>query len=134
MSQPTVSVAVKERAMLGEGPHWDAQKQCLYYVDIPSAKLFKFIPSSNKLTECSLPSGSVSLIVPVEGTDDQFIVSWGRKLLKITWDGVSGEPSATEDLIEIETEPKYAGNRINDGKCDPTGRLFAGMVKTIRDF
>lgn len=127
MSQPIISAVADDRLTLGEGPHWDAEKQCLYYVDIPNANIYKYVPASHEVTKCSLPPGKVSLVIPVAGTENQFVISWCKKLQKITWDGVSATPSSIEDLVEIETEAQFEGNKLNDGKCDPMGRLFAGI-------
>lgn len=66
------------------------------------------------------------MVIPVEGTDDQFLVGLGRKLIVVTWDGVSDKVSKIEELLEVENEPGYTNNRWNDGKADPTGRLWAG--------
>lgn len=69
----------------------------------------------------------MSPLVPVEGTNDRFLIGVGRKLVVVTWDGVSDKVSNTEVLLEVENEPGYTGNRFNDGKADPVGRLWAGM-------
>lgn len=73
--------------------------------------------------------GPVSLLVPVEGTTDRFLISIGRKLVIVTWDGVSETPSKIEELLEVENESGLTGNRFNDGKADPSGRLWAGNLK-----
>lgn len=46
----------------------------------------------------------------------------------VTWDGVSEKPSKIETLLEVENEPGFFGNRFNDGKADPVGRLWAGTM------
>lgn len=68
----------------------------------------------------------MTLVVPVEGSDDRFLISIGRKLAVVTWDGISSKVSSTEVLLEVENEPGYTNNRFNDGKADPVGRLWAG--------
>lgn len=50
---PTVEV-VTERAILGEGPHWDNESQCLYYVDIFGQTINKYIPSTNTHTKAKI--------------------------------------------------------------------------------
>lgn len=37
-------------AILGEGPHWDHNAQALYYVDIESSAVHKYVPATNKHT------------------------------------------------------------------------------------
>lgn len=38
-------------AVLGEGPHWDAKNQCLYYVDLFGNAIHKYSPSKDKNTK-----------------------------------------------------------------------------------
>lgn len=73
-----------------------------------------------------LEGGPVSLIVPVDGTSDQFLISIGRKLVIVTWDGDSTKVSKIEPLVEVDKEADVNTNRFNDGKTDPSGRLWAG--------
>lgn len=70
--------------------------------------------------------GPITLVVPVEGTDNKFLVSIGRKLAVVTWDGKSDKVCDTQILVEVENVPGYTNNRFNDGKADPVGRLWAG--------
>lgn len=34
----------------GEGPHWDAMKQVLYFVDIAGKKVYQYNPRTTELT------------------------------------------------------------------------------------
>ncbi|KAJ3654200.1 hypothetical protein Zmor_013404 [Zophobas morio] len=124
---PVIEV-ITERVTLGEGPHWDEATQSLYYVDIFGQAIHKFVPSTNTHTKVVLEGGPVTLVVPVDGATNQFVVSIARKLLLVTWDGVSDKISDSELLIEVENKPGYFNNRFNDGKADPSGRLWAGTM------
>lgn len=53
------------------------------------------------------------------------MVSVQRDICKISWDGNSEKPSAIEKIAEVDSGTE---NRLNDGKCDPTGRLWAGTM------
>lgn len=68
------------------------------------------------------------MVLPVEGTTDKFLVSIGRKLAIVTWDGVSTKVSNVETFAEVEKEDDVKKNRFNDGKTDPSGRLWAGKL------
>lgn len=124
---PKIEV-VTEEVKLGEGPHWDVQQKCLYYVDIFGQSIHKYVPSKNQHTKAVIEGGQVTLLVPVEGSNDRFLISIGRKLVIVRWDGKSDTVSSMENLLEVENQPEYQGNRFNDGKADPVGRLWAGTM------
>lgn len=69
--------------------------------------------------------GPCSLIVQVEGQKNKFVISQTNNLNLITWDGESDKVASNEVLIKVE--PSDARTRINDGKVDPAGRLWAGL-------
>ncbi|CAH0557444.1 unnamed protein product [Brassicogethes aeneus] len=119
---------VVDSVHLGEGPHWDVSTQSLYFVDIFGKAIHKYVPSTKKHTKAVIGSGHVSLIVPVEGQKDKFLISIGRKLAVVTWDGESDKVSKTEEITEVDNKPDTLDNRFNDGKCDPSGRLWAGTM------
>lgn len=68
----------------------------------------------------------MSLIIPVAGTKDKFLISQDQDLVIVTWDGVSPKASKIEKIAEGDTVPGLEGNRFNDGKADPSGRLWVG--------
>lgn len=115
-----------EPVLLGEGPHWDAAQQCLFYVSILENTIHKYTPSTNKHSKTKL-SDQVGFILPVEGAKDQFVVGLGCKFVVIQWDGEDGSPAKViKELAEVDTD--IEDTRINDGKCDPRGRIFAGTM------
>lgn len=69
-------------------------------------------------------------MVPVEGKSDEFVVGVERKFLVVKWDGADGSPATV--IKEIGEVDKGTKNRINDGKADPRGRLFAGTIFFFR--
>jgi sugar lactone lactonase YvrE len=48
---------------LGEGPHWDHNVQALYYVDIKSSTVHKYIPATNKHTAVKIGTCHYYLII-----------------------------------------------------------------------
>lgn len=36
---------------VGEGPHWDSTKQCLYFVNVYEGYINKYVPSTKKHTK-----------------------------------------------------------------------------------
>ena len=71
-----------------------------------------------------IEGGTVSLIIPIQGEKDKFVITVGRNVAIMTWDGVSSTPSDVKIVSTVHDEKK--DNRFNDGKADPTGRLWAG--------
>nr|CAI5866618.1 unnamed protein product [Callosobruchus analis] len=114
---------------LGEGPHWDAEKQCLYFIDIFGKSIHRYVPATKKHTKAVIGTNHVSIIIPVKDEKDKFVVSIGRELAIVTWNGETSNVSHVEKIYEVENDPETIDNRFNDGKCDPTGRLWVGKCK-----
>ncbi|XP_026488697.1 regucalcin-like [Vanessa tameamea] len=112
---------------LGEGPHWDDRQQALYFVNILKGTIHKYVPATGEHTKTKL-DGSVGFIVPVNGTTDQFLIGLERKFVIVQWDGKEG--SATKIVRELGTVDQNVvpNTRINDGKADPRGRVYAGTM------
>lgn len=136
---------VCEGTVLGEGPHWDVESQSLYFVDMPSREVHKYTPTTKTHTKVeikgrilneirfhlnllSIPGTDsvVSLIIPVEGERNTFLITMGCEVALIVWDGVCTKVSSIEKLGSVEN---IDGNRFNDGKADALGRLWAGNDK-----
>lgn len=78
-----------------------------------------------------LGDNHVSLIIPVKGEKDKFLISIGREIAIVTWDGESERVSKIEKVYEVDNTPDTSDNRFNDGKCDSSGRLWAGKSDYI---
>ncbi|XP_069695228.1 regucalcin-like [Periplaneta americana] len=127
MSAPKVT-QIGGPVTVGEGPHWDHESQALYYVDIPGSTVNKYVPATNKHTTVKIEGGPVSFVIPLEGAKDKFVISVGRNVSIMTWDGESDTPADVKHVCTIDTDKESLNNRLNDGKADPTGRLWAGTM------
>jgi len=115
----SVSAAIKHACeTVGEGPHWDERTGELLFVDIMANDAHKFNPETGKHEKKHFDD-NVSLIIPARSGG--YVIGVGRKLCKIDWD--SGDVTKTYCDVDVGTR-----NRFNDGKCDPTGRLWAGTM------
>ncbi|CAL8113457.1 unnamed protein product [Orchesella dallaii] len=111
---------------LGEGPHWNADKQELYYVDISGQFVNRYVPATGERTRVRIDQERVSMVMPVEGQENRYVISVGRTLQLMEWDGRSTSPTSLTTMFSVE--PDNPGNRFNDGKCDTKGRLWAGTM------
>ncbi|KAF4526102.1 hypothetical protein B566_EDAN007596 [Ephemera danica] len=120
---------------LGEGPHWVDSEQALYFVDLLAGGLHRFDPATNKHTSTK-PAGqrSLSLTVPVSSRRGLHVVAHGRDLSVVEWDGFSANCQVRRVLGTVEEGlQSQSGTRFNDGKADPSGRLWAGTMSTEID-
>lgn len=114
----SVEIALDAHADLGEGPWWDEQNSQLLWVDIFAGEIHFWDPASGRDRSISVgqPIGMVA------GRTSGGLVCAVR-------DGVAfveRDGSGFEIVAPIEAE--NAGNRMNDGACDQTGRLWAGTM------
>lgn len=134
MASPTFKVKLvsSPKSVLGEGPHWDADSQSLYYNDIYGTEfsILRYDLSENKTYGATIDGEPVvSFIIPVAGTTDQFAVGIGRRVGIVQWDGKSPKGKLLRIALEVEHADEFKENRFNDAKADPTGRLYAGTMR-----
>ncbi|KAJ8944497.1 hypothetical protein NQ318_011755 [Aromia moschata] len=122
---PKIEKVVDRTFELGESPHWDAETQTLYFVDINGHTINKYVPAT-KLHTHSYIGSNVSFIIPVAGKTDEFVIGKNREVVLISWNGDTEKAEIVKTLFEVDSE--YPGNVFNDGKCDPSGRLWAGTI------
>jgi sugar lactone lactonase YvrE len=106
------------KADLGEGPVWDAQTGQLVWVDIMADRVNLFDPSTgvNRPFDVGAPVGSAALRTS------------GGLILAIQ-DGFAQLDLTTGQATRLCGFPGSAPLiRMNDAKCDPQGRLWAGTL------
>nr|BAB85479.1 luciferin-regenerating enzyme [Nipponoluciola cruciata] len=130
---PTVEQIVELGTyLLAESPHWDDETQSLYFVDIVGRSVNKYVPTTKTHTQLKFDKNP-SFIIPVKGCSDRFIVSLEREINLLTWDGASSAPSKIEKIAVFDNTPEKSENRLNDGKADPLGNLWAGTMNMGSD-
>jgi sugar lactone lactonase YvrE len=100
------------KATLGEGPAWDEKTQTLYWVDILGKRIYaggEVLTELDDYIGCLAPTQNGHLIV-------------GKRASFMDFD-----PANSQQTVLV-TLPESATNRMNDGKCDPAGRLIAGTM------
>ena len=105
-------------AQLGEGPIWNDLTEKLYWVDIEGKQLHILDPASKENRSLNLPA-QVGTVVPVDSTQAVVALVDGAFLLD----------TETAELTRIASlDSTNGGTRLNDGKCDPAGRLWVGSM------
>ncbi|XP_035772966.1 regucalcin-like [Anopheles albimanus] len=115
-------------SVLGEGPHWDVERQSLYYNDIYGGSIHRYDYAENKTYNATIEGFPViSFIAPVKGNDRQFIIGTDRKVTLIDWDGRSETATFVRTVGEVEQGME--DNRFNDAKIDSKGRFYGGTMR-----
>lgn len=106
----------------GEGPVWAGDR--LIYVDIEGHLIRSFHPQTGN--EESWEVGErIGFIIPTQ-QEDQWIAGGDSGIFYFN-------PKTSEKTPIVNPEGNVNGdNRFNDGKCDPTGRLWAGTISTVK--
>ncbi len=113
-----VEVFADLHADVGEAPHWDERTSTLLFVDLTAGAVFRYDQSGAKLGSFCVGQ-EIGAVVPRRS---------GGLVLAVR-DGIAAA-SATGEGFELTApvERDIPGNRMNDAKCDPAGRLFAGTT------
>ncbi len=108
--------------MLGEGPYWVPEDDCLLWVDIPNGLLHRtYFPSSDTVT---LDLGAVSAAFPAVGGG---ILTAGGNRLALHLPAERGGQWITRVIAEV---PAREAVRFNDAGVDPAGRVWVGSMHT----
>jgi sugar lactone lactonase YvrE len=113
-----VDIAAHTQSMLGEGPAWNQKYGVLHFVDIFGKKVHTLDPKNGELKsfKTELSPGAV-----IPTTQDKLALALNDGVYLVDF---SGNNLENKYLIEQD----IATNRMNDAKCDPTGKLFAGTM------
>ncbi len=101
------------KATLGEGPAWDSKTQTLYWLDILEKRIYadtRILAQLDDLVCCIAPRKNGNLLL---GTRLGF---------------ADLNPDSVELTVLAALDSELPTNRLNDGKCDPAGRLLAGTM------
>lgn len=111
------------QCLLGEGALWDHARQCVWFVDIKSHRLWHFDPATGGTQSWQAP-GQIGWVVPSTGTG----------LLAGLQDGLYSfdpESGAFTHLTQVPGEP--ATNRLNDACSHPSGAVYFGSMDDGED-
>ncbi|MEM8533760.1 MAG: SMP-30/gluconolactonase/LRE family protein [Chloroflexota bacterium] len=103
----------------GEGPLWHPNEECVYWVDIPRGRLFRYYPSSGHHEQCLETDAIGGFTRQADGSlllfmDKGAIRRWQNGTLTTVIDDI----------------PRERATRFNDVIADPMGRVFCGTMAT----
>jgi sugar lactone lactonase YvrE len=109
---------VDARAIVGEGPSWDAASDRLLWVDIQGQSVHVFDPVRRQDRVIPLQCAAGTIVPRARG---------GAVLATDCGFGFLDLDTGTVDFFE-NPEAQHPLRRFNDGKCDPQGRFWAGTL------
>ncbi|WP_404478451.1 SMP-30/gluconolactonase/LRE family protein [Novosphingobium sp. BL-52-GroH] len=119
-AQSTVKVIARpQHDQLGEGVCWSPRLGAVLWVDIIGKGLFRYDVASQHVDHWPLPEAT-GWIIERRRRDD-FIIGMKSGFARLSLD-----PFQIEHIVS--PEPDRPGNRLNDAKVDPAGRIWAGTM------
>lgn len=103
----------------GEGPLWHPLEQRLYWVDIPTGRMFRYAPATGQHEQCYAGEVVGGFTVQADGALLLFMARGAVALWR--------EGALTPLIAEI---PAERDSRFNDVIADPEGRVFCGTMPT----
>jgi sugar lactone lactonase YvrE len=114
VTEPSLAVVHPHISLIGEGPVWDAEKQVICWLDILNGEIHEYNPVTSAFKTISVGQMVGSFAICADGG----MISGLEKGVAFI-DRETGEPD-----IFASPEIHIAGNRFNEGKCDPQGETF----------
>lgn len=118
MKQYSAACALATSCMLGESPVWHPEEQALYWVDGLAPALHRFVPAVGRHDTAPMPADVGCLAIAAGGG---LVVALRTGLYHLD---ALGAPLRL--LCPAPFSP--AQTRFNDGRCDRTGRFWAGSL------
>lgn len=113
-----MSLALDQRAILGESLLWQAQTASWWWTDIDAQVLHRWQPETGLVRSFAMPDKLGS-----------FVFCRSGKLLLGLAKQVAWFDSASEELTPlVAVESELAGTRINDGRTDRAGNYVFGTI------
>lgn len=119
----TAELILDAKVFLGEGPLWDDQQNCLWWINIFEGELHRYDPATGDDRTWSLGQQIGTVVKQKSGG-----------LAVALENGFYSFDPDTEQLEPVcDPESDRPGNRFNDGKCDPVGRFWAGTMEKAEE-
>lgn len=113
-------------ALHGEGPFWSAETGRLGWVDIPAGRLWLAVDDGSVLVDTRSYDVGRPLGAAVPARAGGWVLALGAGFGYLPDDGAPhGGRAQVIDLATVDDPDRV---RMNDGKCDPVGRFWAGTM------
>jgi sugar lactone lactonase YvrE len=120
---PTIETASTVVCLLGEGPVWDEVESVIRWVDIHNGHVHRWHPDSRAYHRLDIGETIGAIALCGNGG-----------LIAALQSGIAFVDASTGAMQRLHTpEAHLPGNRFNDGKCDPSGRFWAGTMPFSAD-
>lgn len=113
-----VELVIDSQSDLGEGALWDYRTGELLWVNITSEILNFYNPKIGNNKEM-FTGQMIGTVVPTES---------GKVLVALKNGIYKMDPETGSKTLIADPEKDIPTNRFNDGKCDPSGRFWAGTL------
>jgi sugar lactone lactonase YvrE len=124
MRRYTAEPVTEVRAEHAEGPAWDTRRDELLWVDQFAGLVHRGRVGSDgvlQVVRTYQVGSAVGAVVPVAAEGGGWLIAAGAGFAYLSPEG------GVTVLAEPETAVRER-NRMNDGKCDPAGRFYAGSM------
>lgn len=119
-----VRIVARDRCdLLGEGPMWSEREQAVFWVDILDHRLNRLALDTGVVSTWKMPD---YLTWVIERERGGLVAGLGRAFVSLQLDPISFQVIAAPEIDR-------AGNRCNDAKADPAGRIWAGTMPVTCD-
>lgn len=123
MSESTaVELVADAHAIVGEGPVWDPSAGLLVWVDIEGKRIYEFDTATGVNREIEVPQYPGAVVRRASGG-----------YMAAVTNGFAAVDSDGRFELVVPVEADLPENRMNDGKCDPQGRFWAGTTRMLHD-
>ncbi|XP_026318977.1 regucalcin-like [Hyposmocoma kahamanoa] len=126
----TESISVKPvgpSVLFGEGAHWDASAQALFFVSTLGDTIHKYTPLTETHTSAEL-NGIPTFIIPIEGHPQHYVVGLDDRVVEIQWSGFPDSTAKEVNTVVAKGTVEKDQKRYDKGKADPRGRVFVGAM------
>ncbi len=114
-----IRIAIQSHDILGESPFWSEEEQAIYWVDIMGKKIKRYEPLRDSLKVWDTEDFPTAIALRRHQEGAVVVCAGGIHFFE--WDGTMTPFVSPEFDME--------GNRLNEAKCDPAGRLWVGSMQ-----